>query len=58
MRGSRLLLTGGERFRSKLLPLTDRVALGAKEGACETRSPLPSQRGEISGVRNLRLASA
>jgi len=31
--------------RSQILPLTDRVALGAKEGACETRSPLPVTTG-------------
>jgi len=30
-----------EQHRSQVRPLTDRVALGAKEGACETRSPLP-----------------
>ncbi len=30
---------------SKRLPLTDRVALGSQEVACETRSPLPQKRG-------------
>jgi hypothetical protein len=40
---------------SKVLPLTDRVALAAKEGRCETRSPLPQRkerwgRGGASGA--------
>jgi len=35
--------------RSKHPPLTDRVALGSQKVACETRSPLPSRRGEERG---------
>jgi len=41
MRGRALLRALFEQQRSQFRPLTDRVALGAKEGACETRSPLP-----------------
>ena len=39
--GQPLALYAWHKGRSKRLPLTDRVALAAKVGGCETRSPLP-----------------
>ena len=50
--GSRLFRRWSCRARSKLLPLTDRVALAAEKGGFETRSPLPRKVGEREKPRS------